>query len=188
MSTILDLPEMWERVLRFSVEEYERMAELAVFTRRSELIRGVVLEKWSKSPLHRSLAKELYDRIKASLPAGFTVFQEAPLRLADSEPEPDIMIVAGHERDFRQKHPMTATLVIEVAVSSPALDRANAVLYAEAGVPEYWIVLGATRQIEVFRRLESGVYRAQTTVSFPGTLTCASVAGIEVSLSALFAA
>jgi Uma2 family endonuclease len=32
--------------------------------------------------------------------------------------------------------------VVEVAVSKPELDRENAALYAEAGVKEYWIVLG----------------------------------------------
>jgi Uma2 family endonuclease len=77
------------------------------------------------------------------------VRREDPLTLKDSEPEPDIAVVRGSESEFFHAHPTTAELVIEVAVSSPVLDREAASLYAEAGVKEYWIVLGTTRQIEV---------------------------------------
>jgi hypothetical protein len=41
-------------------------------------------------------------------------------------------VVRGSESDFRTAHPKTAELAIEVAVSSPELDRENASLYAEA--------------------------------------------------------
>ena len=49
-------------------------------------------------------------------------------------------------------HPTTAELVVEVAVSSAVVDRENASLYADAGVPEYWIVLGELGQVEVCRQ------------------------------------
>ena len=54
-------------------------------------------------------------------------------------------VVRGERRDFREEHPTTATLVVEVAVSSVAWDRENASLYAEAGVEEYWMVLPMLR-------------------------------------------
>jgi Uma2 family endonuclease len=40
-------------------------------------------------------------------------------------------------------------LVVEVAASSLAIDRAKAVLYARAGIAVYWIVNLIDRQIEV---------------------------------------
>lgn len=52
-------------------------------------------------------------------------------------PEPDVAIVRSTMEEFEIRHPTTAELVIEVAVSSVALDRANASLYAEAGGTEY---------------------------------------------------
>src|SRR5687768_15088951 len=150
MSPILEIPEVRQRVSPLSVEDYHRLGEFNENGRRTELIRGILIEKMSKSPLHAAIAKRLYDLIARILPQGFVVRREDPITLADSEPEPDIAVVCGNEADFFQAHPITAELVIEVAVSSPLLDRENASLYAEAGVKEYWIVLGAQRKVEVY--------------------------------------
>jgi hypothetical protein len=47
--------------------------------------------------------------------------------------------------DPRKCHPNSP---IKVAVSSPTLGGENASLYAEAGVKEYWIVLGPEQRVE----------------------------------------
>ncbi len=187
MSSILDLPEVRERVSRVSVAEYHRMGEFNEDRRRTELIQGIVIEKLSKTALHRRLAMRLYQIIAACAPADFFVMKEEPLTLHDSEPEPDVSVIAGNEDDFFSKHPETAALVVEVAVSSPALDRANAPLYAEAGVLEYWIVLGREQRIEVYRQPVSGQYEQKLIVSRGQSLECASVPGVTVDLDALFA-
>lgn len=77
--------------------------------------------------------------------------------------------------------------MIEVAVSIEALDRANAALYAEAGVKEYWIVLGARRQVEVYRRPEAGEYRERLLYVGEEEVVCAALPAIRLSLPALFA-
>jgi len=76
---------------------------------------------------------------------------------------------------------------VEVSVTSAALDRENASLYAEAGVAEYWIVLGAERQVEVYRQPENGVYRQQRLYAAGETLPCESVPGLSVTLDDWFA-
>src|SRR5438093_12944779 len=105
------------------------------------------------------VGSSLYRLLLAQLSQGYSVWKEEPLTLADSEPEPDISVTRGSERDFVAAHPTTAELVVEVAVSSATLDRENASLYAEAGVKEYWIVLGSEKKVEVYRRPEGGRYR-----------------------------
>src|SRR5689334_1804477 len=142
MAAILDIPEVRERISRLSVEEFHRLDEFNDNGRRTELIRGIVMEKMPKSPLHRTITSLLYKFLSGQLAQGYTVWKEEPLTLADSEPEPDISVTRGHESDFATAHPATAELAVEIAVSSAALDRENASLYAEAGVKEYWIVLG----------------------------------------------
>jgi Uma2 family endonuclease len=53
--------------------------------------------------------------------------------------------------------------VVEVAESSLRKDqRVKARLYAESGVPEYWIVNLAEGRIEVHRDPKDGAYRART--------------------------
>jgi len=71
MSAILDIPEVRQRISPLSVEEYHRLDEFNENGRRTELIRGIVIEKISKSPLHRIVASRLYNLFLACLPAGF---------------------------------------------------------------------------------------------------------------------
>lgn len=188
MSALLEMPEVRERLSRLSVEEYHRLGEFNEKHRRTELIRGLAIEKMSKSPLHSAIAKRLYDRIASLLPTGLVVRREDPITFADSEPEPDIAVVRGTERDFFEVHPTTAELVVEVAVSSPALDRENATLYGEGGVREYWIVLGAEGRVEVYRQLESGRYREKRLYGPGDVLRCASAPVIQIRVSDLFQA
>src|SRR2546425_5654458 len=108
MTAILEIPEVRQRVSRLSVEEYHRLDEFNENGRRTELIHGIVIEKMSKSPLHSSVAKRLYDSIAPGLPEGFVVRREDPLTLADSEPEPDVAVVCGAAAEFFSRHPTTA--------------------------------------------------------------------------------
>ena len=187
MSTLLDLPEVRARVSPLSVEIYETLVEMGAVGKQAELLRGNIVQKASKSPLHSHLIKRIFLYLLAFQRDGWVVFSERPLRLADSVPEPDVMIVRGHDRDFARCHPTAAALVVEVAVSSANLDRENAALYAEANIPEYWIVLGGEQQIGVYRQPENGRYQQQTLYSVGETLTCASVPGFSVPLVEWFA-
>ncbi|MEO7319894.1 MAG: Uma2 family endonuclease [Chthoniobacteraceae bacterium] len=105
------------------MEQYEHLVEQGELAKNQELIRGLIIEKMSKSPLHGSIAKRLYDFFLRRIPPRFSVRQDLPLSLADSSPEPDIAMALGDDRYFGKRHPNTAALVIEVAVNRVALDR-----------------------------------------------------------------
>lgn len=183
---ILEVPEIRQRVMRWSVAEYEQMVEEGKLPKNVELIRGLIIERMPKSPLHSYIAEWLYDALREQVPREFSAFTERPLRLADSEPEPDVCLVKGSRANFRTSHPTTAELVIEVAVTSAARDRQAASMYAEAGVKEYWIVLAEERQVEVYRRPENGTYREKTVVDSNATLRCEHLPSLAVSLKDLF--
>jgi Uma2 family endonuclease len=182
MNTLLENPAIRRRVARLSVEDYHRLPELPV-----ELLRGTIIDKMSKSPLHRSAAHILRDILLRQLPAGCLLFGEAPLTVGDSEPEPDLFIAKGSQESFRHTHPTTAELVIEVAVSSLEQDRVKALIYAEAGVPEYWIVRPEDKCVEVYRQPDGQNYREQTTVTASAILESSALPGVKVDLAALLA-
>jgi Uma2 family endonuclease len=187
MAAILDLPELRARVHRWTVAEYEKLGDDPAF-RRSELIRGIIIEKMSKSPLHSTLATRIYLFLVGILRPEFVARKEEPLRLADSMPEPDISVMRGTLADFETRHPVTAELVVDVAVSSVAPDRENASLYAEAGIAEYWIVLGESAAVEVYRRPENGVYQEKRTFGRGESIPDVAVVGGAVPVDAWFAA
>jgi len=63
-----------------------------------------------------------------------------------------LAVVAGGPLQHLGAHPRFAALVVEVAESSLAYDRREkALLYARAGIAEYWIVNLAERRLEVHR-------------------------------------
>lgn len=186
MSRILDISEVRGRVSRLSVEEYHRLDEFNANGRRTELIRGFIIEKMSKSPLHRTIASLLYKLLLARLPDGYTVWKEEPLTLSDSEPEPDIAVTRGSESDITDRHPSTAEFVVEIAVSSATLDRENASLFAEAEVKEYWIVLGTERTVEVYRNAEGGSYRDRQSYGVGETIEPVGLPGVRIGVAELF--
>jgi hypothetical protein len=84
-----------------------------------------------------------------------TVWVQSSIVLAeDTEPQPDLAVlrrsaVPYKERDARAEDTL---LVIEVAESSLAYDRSTKLrLYAEAGIPEYWVVDCTAEAVEVHR-------------------------------------
>jgi Uma2 family endonuclease len=69
-----------------------------------------------------------------------------------SEPEPDLAVVLGSPRDYRDADPSSALLVVEVTDSTLAYDRdQKGSLYARAGIADYWVLNLADRRLEVYR-------------------------------------
>jgi Uma2 family endonuclease len=187
MLSVLDQPAFRERFSRLSVKEYHQLGEYNENGKRTELIRGFVIEKMSKSPLHGTIASTLQEILISRVSSGFFIRREEPLTFSDSEPEPDIAVVPGQRRDFLEAHPKSAALVVEVAVTSPDADRTLAEIYAEAGVGEYWIVLPLERLVEVYRHPEGSRYREMRTFSCGEEIASETVEGLRLTLTELYA-
>lgn len=150
---------------RWTVDEYHRAGEAGVFRpdERLELVDGKILSMSPQNPPHATAS------VLAEAALGVLSGPSCHLRIqkpltvdAHTEVEPDIAIVTGQARDYLQRHPTTALLVVEIADSSAAYDRAQkAELYARAGVPDYWVLIVPQRRLEVRRDPDptSGEYR-----------------------------
>ena len=185
MLPILNHPGFQKRPLPLSVAAWHGMIRDNLAPARSELIRGVIVEKLSKSILHTVIADHVAEIFKDALRSTHRVRMEAPLTFADSEPEPDISVVAG-AREHYKTHPTTAALVVEVSVKTLAEDRAMAEIYAEAGVEEYWIVNVPDRCIEVHRQPGGGSYEWRESFGPGQSLVCATLP-VTMDVVALFA-
>src|SRR5258708_2273209 len=136
----------------FTVEQYEKMVESGVLRsgERAELIEGVVIKKMPQDPPHAVVIEYTLDAIRPQLPTGWRLREQKPIRLGDSEPEPDIAIVRGPASRYEKRHPRPADIAaaIEVADSSLDYDREDkSSMYARAGIPIYWIINLVERQI-----------------------------------------
>ncbi len=188
MTALLELPAVRERVQPVSVDLYHRLGEAGELSKNVELLRGIIVRKMSKSPLHEVVCQKLMLLLMARVPAGFQVRREGPLTLRDSEPEPDLSVIRGDPDDWAAAHPTTAQLVVEVAVTSGAVDEGKADIYAEAGVPEFWLVRPASGTVDVYRNPTSAGYLSKHTVSADGLVRCQSIPGLEVPVEAILPA
>src|SRR5437870_13876940 len=139
----------WKRV------EYEQLIEKGIFLpgERIELIDGLLVVAEPQSSLHFTTVRLVERALTHAFGAGWDVRAQGPIALDDaSEPEPDVAVVRGELRDYVEAHPADPVLVVEVALTSLASDRAHkSSLYARAGRPEYWIVNLVDRVLEVYR-------------------------------------
>ncbi|MGC8642732.1 MAG: Uma2 family endonuclease [Isosphaeraceae bacterium] len=150
------LPFRGRRQVRLTVEKYEAMIASGAFSKRDrfELIEGSLVQKMTKYPPHVMATGLCHDAISQSLPSGWHARQEAPVRIAerDSEPEPDVSVARGARTDYLKRHPEPheIALVVEVADSSVEDDREMAVTYGGASIPVYWLINIPNRQLEVY--------------------------------------
>ena len=138
----------WKRV------EYARLVGLGVFENDPvELIGGQLVVAEPHGTDHASSISAVDYAVRAILPPGWIVRIQLPVSLdEESEPEPDLAVVAGRPADYSRAHPTRPALLVEVAESSLDFDRHHkGSLYARAGVQDYWIVNLADRCLEVYR-------------------------------------
>lgn len=124
---------------RLNRHQFRELCELGAFgDRRVELLRGIVVEKEPMKAPHQRAMIWLNRALVRGLDDSYIVRPGLPFAAAeDSEPWPDLMVTHGEP----DADPSRASLLIEISDSSLRKDRkVKLPLYAEVGVPEYWIV------------------------------------------------
>jgi len=143
------------RTRRWTRQEYDRLVELGVLHEDEpiELIAGELIVAEPKGSPHETAVGLTEEALRDAFGPHWVVRVGAPVALDnESEPEPDLAVVPGRWRDYREAHPSRPALVVEVAESSLTFDRnVKGSLYARAGVPDYWIVNLVDRALEVHR-------------------------------------
>lgn len=151
------------RPLRWTCAEFHRFGDLGVFEgRRAMLIDGVILEEGPMNPPHAITLELVEAAIRTAFGVGWRIRSQSPLVLGqDLDPEPDLAVIVGTPRGS-SGHPTTADLVIEVADSSLNFDtNEKRLLYARAGIREYWVVDINGQRLLVYRDPQAGDYASQ---------------------------
>jgi Uma2 family endonuclease len=112
-----------------------------------------------------------------------------PIRLDDfSEPQPDITLLRMRDDFYAQGHPTPSDvlLVVEVADSSTEFDRVVKLpLYAEAMIPEFWLVNLPDEKIEVFSHPSNGAYQKSHELKRGENLTSITMPSLSLSVDAI---
>jgi Uma2 family endonuclease len=139
--------------------EYDKMVQIGLFEdEHVELLEGVVVRMSPQGAKHAAVVQRLTHLLVLALGQRAAVRIQSSFAASDgSQPEPDVAVVPPG--DYDDAHPSEAWLVVEVSETSLVKDRGlKARLYAETGVPEYWVVNAVDDIIEVHSEIVRGAY------------------------------
>lgn len=176
---------------RFTVEEYNELIDFGVLGEndRVEFIRGEVIDKMPIGELHLFCVNQLNRILNRQVGEDAIVSVQNPIRLDDSEPEPDVALLKPRDDSYRSGKPTAndVLLVIEVADTSLEIDREiKHKLYAESGISEYWIVNLLDGCVEVYRRgTPTGDFQAAQVFGAGQTLSVVALPNCSVDVSQL---
>jgi Uma2 family endonuclease len=177
---------------RWTRAEYERMVELGLLAPDShvQLIDGEILEMPPQGAPHSATIGVIYEALRTIFKEKpFHVRSQMPLLVSDySEPEPDLAVVRGQIRDYMRAHPAATDVVLAVEIAGSTIDldrRRKAKIYAQAGIPEYWIVAIQERVLEVFTGPGAAGYERRVTLQAGDTVSPTAKPDTQIAVASL---
>ncbi len=157
-------------IVKWTIEDYHRMIDAGILDdRQVELLKGEVVEMSPEGTPHAHLSSEGADYLRELLGRRVKIREAKPITLPNSsEPEPDIAIVEPLGDVYLQHHPYPENIfwLIEFANSSLTKDiDLKSAVYAEAGIPEYWVMNLRSMELIVFREPINGKYQSIVTLT-----------------------
>lgn len=132
---------------RWTVERFHQAIDAGVFgeEERIELVNGVLYQMVPPNPPHTYITETIAQQFVQTLDLSrFSVRNQQPVILGqDGHPMPDVLVAEGPNQRYVRRHPRADEVLLIVEVSDTTLERDRGeklCLYAQAGIPEYWIV------------------------------------------------
>ena len=180
----------------FDFEQFELMDQAGVFSGvqgRIELIEGKIIQMAPASIDHGSANADVVFAIESALRAlsprpALKVIVNATLRIGrHSAPLPDVFVMRKSEgENYAQAE--QSVLVVEISVATRGSDlTVKSRLYAQAGIPEYWVVEPKARKVSIFREPQpDGAWALTTILEGDATVSPLFAPQISIPLSELF--
>lgn len=163
------------------VHEYLAMAERGEIApdARVELLEGEIVDMVPPGDAHFSSTLAIQQALFKALGSEGIVICQMPLRLSNtSQPIPDVAVLRQREERYRVlPHAEDVLLVVEVSESSLSIDRRRKMrIYANAGIPEYWIMNLQAKVLEVYTHPDpaSDAYRVRSEARPGEVVRCAA--------------
>jgi Uma2 family endonuclease len=175
----------------FNVNEYYRMAAAGVLSEndRVELIEGEIIEMNPIGSRHAACVgrlTKLLERLAGNLSI---VWVQNPVQVNDySEPLPDVTLLKPRDDFYAQANPQAGDvlLIIEVADSSVDYDRdIKMPLYAQAGIPEVWLINLPEETIEIYTQPLDDAYQGLRVIKRGEIFSAKSIPTLSIDANAV---
>lgn len=145
--------------IRWTIQQCYAMRDAGFISGRYELIDGEIISKMGQGPRHAYVVNLIMTWLANTF--GVTrVRIQSTLNVSEfdaqyDEPEPDAALTVQPASAYIERHPgpNDVSLIVEASDSTVRFDRATkAMLYARAGIQDYWVVDVVGRRIYVHRQ------------------------------------
>jgi Uma2 family endonuclease len=180
MSNTLLTPVKW------SINRYHELVKTGVLEDcRVELLDGDIVEMAPVEPAHEERGDATAEHLRERLGHQVLVREGKAITLNASEPIPDIAVVERRSYGNHHPYPENIYLIVEIANSRPARDiEAKRLIYAKAGITEYWVFDLEKDELRVFRDIADGDY--QTDITWQGdAISIQAFPDVALSVSAM---
>ena len=177
---------------QFTVKQFHQMAESGILSEndRLELIRGEMIDMSPIGRRHAGCVNRLVNLLIQLLGKQIVLAPQNPVELDEtSEPQPDIALLKPRPDFYRNSHPQPEDifLLIEVADTTIKYDREVKIpLYAEANIPEVWLIDVNQEVIEVYRNPIQGVYQDVQKLVKNQVLSILAFPNVHINVSEIF--
>lgn len=153
---------------RWTIADYHNIVDAGLFEGRPiELLNGLIVEMPPEGPDHADTSTRLMPQLWSAARGRYQVRAAKPISLPpnDSEPEPDIALV--RDRSYRDAHPHPEDIFLVIEFSNSSLEKdtkEKRLVYAQAGLADYWVVNLRDRCIILYRDPLEGDYQSEQKV------------------------
>ncbi len=153
------------------------MVEVGILTpdERVELIAGQLYHMAAKGTAHSAAMTRIARVLSQVLGEQALLRFQDPVQLNNnSEPEPDIAVVALNPRDYEDHHPNPDEIHLLIEVSDRTFKRdqtLKARVYAQSNITDYWIWDVSDQQLWVLRHPSPTGYQQEITLSAEDTIS-----------------
>jgi Uma2 family endonuclease len=176
---------------KLTADEYQRMIETGIIAEGApvELIEGELIQMAAFGSEHMRCIGMLNRRLVIEAGDTYFVSPQGSIRLdTRSEPEPDFALLRSAPRGRTPPPARDVILVIEVSDSTLMYDlNVKAPLYAQAGIPEYWVVDLTARRILRHSEPRDGRYKVIEEFAGEDDLTSLTDPPIMIAVADVFA-
>jgi Uma2 family endonuclease len=172
---------------KWTVTECDAMERCGILPRKYELIDGEVIEKAPANPPHVVVVQILAIWLEMLFGRAFIREEKAVLLPGEgNRPEPDVSVTHEGMRAYQDHLPGPSDLVLVAEVSDSTLEydlTTKSLMYAKAGITEYWVLDISGRRLTSFRdpsetgyqtRRELSENEQAETLAHPGITTLVS--------------
>ena len=136
-----------DNLYRFTVDRFNRAKKAGVFNHPElmSLVNGIVMEQPKQTACCANLTNLLSRRLRSILQDRFLLYGRRLVEVdPHNQPTAEVLVVNGQKADYQGRHPFPkdVALLVEVADTTAAYDLGEtALLYAQAGIADYWVAL-----------------------------------------------